>query len=148
VFTLNRTSSQGLDLNPGSGTILRAMPHLHKEVIQRLVDEVMNAGRLDVIDELYTPELADQARGWMEPFRESFPDVRMEIVQLVAEDDTVAARFICSGTHLGRWRGHEPTGRRFRVDEVYFFEFADGRIAQAWGIEDTFKRLRQLRLPA
>jgi predicted ester cyclase len=119
---------------------------VHKAVVERLVTEVMNEGRLDVIDELYTPELAAQARGWMAPFRESFLDVHMQVVQLVAEGDTVAARFICSGTHLGAWRGHQPTGRRFRVDEVYFFEFTDGRIAQAWGIEDTFKRLRQLRL--
>lgn len=118
----------------------------HKAVVQRLVDEVMNAGRLEVVDELYTPELAGQARGWMAPFRASFPDVHMEVVQMVAEGGTVAARFVCSGTHLGAWRGHEPTGRRFRVDEVYFFEFADGRIARAWGLEDTYRRLRQLRL--
>jgi predicted ester cyclase len=118
----------------------------HKAVVQRLVDDVMNAGRLAVVDELYTPELARRAREWMVPFRESFPDVQMEVAELVAEGDTVAARFICSGTHLGTWRGHEPTGRRFRVNEVYFFEFADGRIAKAWGLEDTFTRLRQLRL--
>ena len=118
----------------------------HKTVVRRLVDEVMNAGRLDVVDELYTPELARQARDWIAPFRESFPDVRMEVVQLVAEGDTVAARFVCSGTHLGAWRGHAPTGRRFRVDEVYVFEFSGGRIAKAWGLEDTHKRLRQLRL--
>ena len=125
---------------------LAAASHPLKAVVYRLVEEVMNQGRLDVIDELYTPELAAQARDWMSPFRQSFPDVHMEVVQLVAEGDTVAARFVCSGTHLATWRGHEPTGRRFRVDEVYFFEFSGGRIARAWGIEDTFKRLRQLRL--
>ena len=118
----------------------------HKAAIHRLAKDVMSAGRLDVVDELYTPELARQARAWMAPFRESFPDVRMEVVQMVADGDTVAARFICSGTHLGTWRGHEPTGRRFRVDEVYFFEFSDGRIGKAWGLEDTYKRLRQLQL--
>lgn len=118
----------------------------HKVAVRRLVEEVMNGGRLDVIDELYAPALATQARAWMALFRESFPDVHMEVVQMVAEGDAVAARFSCSGTHLGVWRGHPPTGRRFRVDEVYFFEFADGRIAKAWGIEDTLKRLRQLRL--
>lgn len=59
---------------------------------------------------------------------------------------TVAARFLCSGTHLGKWRGHAPTGRRFRVDEVYFFQFTDGRIAGAWGMEDTARRLKQLGL--
>jgi predicted ester cyclase len=120
--------------------------HPLKRVVQRLVDEVMNEGRLEVIDELYAPELAGRARAWIAPFRDSFPDVRMEVVRMVAEGETVAAWFVCSGTHLGAWRGHEPTGRRFRVDEAYFFEFVDGRIARARGIEDTFKRLRQLRL--
>jgi predicted ester cyclase len=110
------------------------------------VDEVMNTGRLDVLDEIYAPELAAAARRWIEPFRASFPDVQMRIVQLVAEGDTVVGRFVCSGTHLGPWRGHEPTGRRFRVDEVYFFQLAGGRIRSAWGIEDTHRRLRQLGL--
>jgi predicted ester cyclase len=114
--------------------------------VQRLVDEVMNRGRLAVVDEVYAPELAPRARRWIEPFRQSFPDVHMEVIQLVADGDTVAARFVCTGTHLGRWRGHEPTGRRFRVDEAYFFQFSDGRIARAWGIEDTHRRLRQLGL--
>jgi len=120
--------------------------HPHKAAVHRLVDDVMNAGRLDVIDELYTAELAEQARRWIAPFRESFPDVHMEVVQLVAEGDAVAARFRCTATHLGAWRGHEPTGRRFRVDEAYFFDFTGGRITRAWGIEDTHSRLRQLRL--
>ena len=116
----------------------------HKAVVRRLVEEVMNDGRLDMLDELYSTELAGGARRWIAPFRESFPDVHMEIVDLVAEGDAVAARFRCSGTHLGRWRGHDPTGRRFEVDEVYFFGFTNGRISRAWGIEDTHRRLRQL----
>jgi predicted ester cyclase len=84
---------------------------------------------------------------WLTPFRTAFPDFRMEIVQLVAEGDTVVARFRCSGTHLGGWRGHAPISRRFeRIDEVYFFEIRDGRLARAWGLEDTYTRLRQLGL--
>jgi len=119
----------------------------NKAAVQRLVDEVINDGRLDAVAELYTPETAAAAKRWIEPFRRSFPDVHMEIVDLVAEDDQVVGRFLCSGTHRGRWRGHQPTGRRFeRVDEVYFFSFRDGMIAGAWGLEDNAKRLRQLGL--
>jgi predicted ester cyclase len=95
----------------------------------------MNNGRLDVVDELYTAELAAGARRWIEPFRQS-SDVHMQVIQLVAEGDTVVAGFVCTGTHLSRWRGREPTGRRFRVDEVYFFQFSHGRISRGWGIED------------
>jgi predicted ester cyclase len=116
-----------------------------KSVVRRLIEEVLNGGRLEVIDELYTPEMARGARRWITPFRESFPDVHMEIVDLIAEGEKVVGRFHCSGTNLGPWRGQPPTGRRFeRVDEVYIFRVKDGRISEAWGIEDTRSRERQL----
>jgi predicted ester cyclase len=119
----------------------------NKAVVRRLIEEVVNHGRLDVVDELYTSAMARAARRWIEPFRVAFPDVRMEIVALIAEDDEVVGRFRCSGTHRGVWRRHQPTGRRFeRVDEVYFFELHAGRITRAWGLEDTQARLEQLGL--
>jgi hypothetical protein len=94
----------------------------NKAVVLRLVDEVLNGGHLEVIDELCTSALAPAARRWIAPFRASFPDVHMEVVDLVAEGDKVVGRFVCSATHLGEWLGHAPTGRRFeRVDEVSIF---------------------------
>jgi predicted ester cyclase len=118
-----------------------------KAVIRRLINDVMNAGRLELIDELYAPQIATGARRWIAPFRDSFPDVQMETVELIAEGEKVVGRFRCSGTHLGAWRGNQPTGRRFeRVDEVYIFRVIDGRIAGAWGLEDTRSRERQLGL--
>jgi predicted SnoaL-like aldol condensation-catalyzing enzyme len=119
----------------------------NKTVVRRLVDEVLNGGRLEVIDELYVPELVAAARGWIGPFRASFPDVHMEIVELIAEGDKVVGRFTCSATQLGAWFGQAPTGRRFeRVDEVSIFWFRDGRIVDAWSLEDTLGRLQQLGL--
>ena len=123
------------------------MSERNKEVVRRLVDEVMNAGRMDVVDELYSPSLAPKAKRWIAPFRASFPDMRMEVVDLIAEGDKVVGRFTCSGTHLGEWLGHAPTGRRFEaVDEVYIFRLREGRIVHAWGIEDILGRLEQLGL--
>jgi predicted ester cyclase len=119
----------------------------HKAIVRRLVDEVMNAGRMEVVDEVYAPRLASAAKSWIAPFRASFPDVHMEVVEFIAEDDKVVGRFKCSGTHLGEWLGHAPTGRRFEaIDEVYIFRFDQGRIVRAWGIEDTLRRLEQLGL--
>ncbi len=125
------------------------MSYTNKAVVRKLVDEVMNAGHMDVIDDIYTPQLAPAARRWIAPFRESFPDVHMTIVDLIAEADKVVARFTCSGTHEGTWRGHPPTGRRFHnIAEVYIFTIRDGRITSAWGLEDTHTRMRQLGITA
>jgi predicted ester cyclase len=117
-----------------------------KDAVRRWVAEMVGGGGLDVADELFSPDLAASARQWVAPFRASFSDVHMEVVTLVAEGDQVAGRFRCSGTHTGPWLGHPPTGRRFDVDEVYFFRVDGGRIAEMWGLEDTAERLRQLGL--
>ena len=123
------------------------MSEANKAVVRRLIDYVMNAGRMDVIDELYSARLAPVAKRWIAPFRLSFPDMKMDVVELIAENDTVVGRFTCSGTHLSEWRGYAPTGRRFEaIDEVYSFPFQQGRIIRAWGIEDTHRRLEQLGL--
>jgi predicted ester cyclase len=118
-----------------------------KLIVRRFIDEAVNGGRNDLIDELFTREMAGAVREWFGAFRRSFPDVTMRTVQLVGEGDTVVGRFACSATHLGEWRGHVPTGRRFEdVDEVYFFTFAGDRISAVWGLEDTLDRFRQLGL--
>jgi predicted ester cyclase len=119
----------------------------NKTVVRRLVAEVLNGGRLELIEELYAPRLAAAARRWIEPFRASFPDVHMEVIDLIAEGDKVVGRFTCSATHLGEWLGHAPTGHRFeQVDEVAIFRLRDGKIVHAWSLEDTLSRLRQLGL--
>jgi predicted ester cyclase len=117
-----------------------------KDLVRRWAAEMVGGGDLDVADELFSPDLAASARQWVAPFRASFSDVHMEVVALVAEGDQVAGRFRCSGTHTGTWLGHPPTGRRFDVDEVYFFRVDGDRIVEMWGLEDTAERLRQLGL--
>lgn len=118
-----------------------------EEMVRLLVEEVMNRGRLDLLDDIYTPAMATRARAWIEPFLASFDDVEMRIIELVAQGDRVVGRFVCSGTHVGLWQGHAPTHKRFvNVAEVYFFGIRDERIAAAWGLEDTWERMRQLGL--
>jgi hypothetical protein len=122
-------------------------PEIAKGVVRRLIAEVLNAGNLDVIDELYAAALAPAAGRWIGAFHTSFTDVQMEIVELIAEDEKVVGRFTCSGTHQGEWRGHAPTGRRFqRVDEVAIFDIRNGKIIKGWSLEDTLSRLEQLGL--
>jgi predicted ester cyclase len=118
----------------------------NKRLVARAVAEVINGGNLDAIDRFYASGIAPAARSWIAPFREAFPDVRMETVALVGEGDTVVGHFRCSGTQTGPWMGRPATGRSFRdVRELYWFTLQDGRIVDAWGLEDNEDRRRQLR---
>ena len=111
--------------------------HPAKDLVRRLIADVMNGGRLDALDELCTPGMAKASRRWIAPFLERYEEVHMEVIQLVAEEGAVAGRFRCSG--------RTADGRAFRdVDEVYFFEVQDGRLAGAWGLEDDEARKQQL----
>ena len=117
----------------------------NKAMLRRLV-EAHNAGNMEVMDELFTPELAEQAKQGFTAFRSAFPDWREEIVDVVAEEDRVVGRFKCSGTHRGEMMGIAPTGRRMEVDEVYFLRVQDGKFVEFWGLEDNLTRMRQLGL--
>jgi predicted ester cyclase len=117
----------------------------NKALVRRLL-EAINAGDMDVVDELYAPELAERAKQGFTAFRSAFPDWREEIVDVVAEGDKVVGRFKCSGTHRGEMMGIPPTGRRQEVDEVYFLRVEDGKFVEFWGLEDNLTRMRQLGL--
>jgi len=119
----------------------------NKLLIQRLVEEAVNQGNLDVLAEVADGEFAQAARQWVGPFRAAFPDFSMEIIDLVAEEEKVAAHFRCSGTPLGEWMGRPPSGRRFQdVDEIYIFRVRNGKLTDATGVEDNLSRMRQLGL--
>lgn len=120
-------------------------PETNKHLVRRLI-EIVNTGDLGAIREVAAGGIARDAERWIGPFRESFPDFRMEIVDVIAEDDKVVGHFRCSGTHQGEWRGRAATGRRFEdVDEIYVFRVEDGKLASTLAIvEDNLTRLRQL----
>src|SRR5919199_621118 len=61
-----------------------------KALVRRLV-EIVNEGDLQALEEVASGQIAEAARRWIGPFRESFPDFRMEIRDVIAEGDKVAA---------------------------------------------------------
>jgi predicted ester cyclase len=73
----------------------------HKALVRRLVDEVMNGNNLDILDDVCSTQLAPKLRSAFTQFRDAFPDWHQELIELVAEDSTVVARFRCTGTHQG-----------------------------------------------
>jgi predicted ester cyclase len=115
-------------------------------MVRRLVEGI-NAGDIEgIVDELFAPRVARRVKRLFGEFYSAFPDWREEIVELVAEGNTVVGRFRCSGTHRGEFLGERPTGKRMEVDEVFFLQVEDGKFVYFWGLEDSLNRMRQLDL--
>ena len=122
------------------------MSEENKAMVRRMV-EAINAGEEDAaVDDLFAPRAARRVKRLFAEFRKAFPDWQQETVEMVAEGGTVAGRFRCSGTHLGEFLGEAPTGRRMRVEEVFFLQVEDGRFVGFWALEDSMGRMRQLGL--
>ena len=49
-----------------------------------------------------------------------------------------------TGTHQGEFNGLPPTGRSVAYGEIFIMRFADGRIAEVWGVVDVFPQMKQL----
>lgn len=74
----------------------------------------------------------DEVMGYFHSSRQSFPDLKNEIIAVAAAEgaDTVLVEFWLTGTHAGPFtvdgKVYEPTGRTFRVRMAATFEFAPG----------------------
>jgi predicted ester cyclase len=122
------------------------MSEENKDMVRRMV-EAINSGEDDAaVDELFAPRAARRVKRLFAEFRSAFPDWQEETVELVAEGDTVAGRFKCSGTHRGEFLGEAPTGKRMEVEEVFFLRAEDGKFVDFWALEDSMGRMRQLGL--
>jgi hypothetical protein len=121
----------------------------NRALVHRLV-EIVNSRDLGALDDVATGEIAEGARRWIGPFAESFPDFRMQVVDVIAEPDKVVGHFKCSGTQQGEWRGRPATGRRFEdIDEIYIFKVEGGKLAAGLAaVEDNATRMQQLGLRA
>lgn len=78
--------------------------------------------------------------------RRAFPDLRGEVVELVAEGELVTALLNLSGTHLGPFMGQPPSGRTFRITALDLVRMGEGRLVEHWGFFDTDVMTRQLGL--
>lgn len=126
------------------------------ELARRLIDDIWSNGDLDAIDELVAEDYVDYYEGeahvhgrdglkeYVRGLRESFPDFGKEIAELVTEGDTVALRFMATGTHEAEYEGIEPTGTEMSFAGSIFVHVEDGQITATYESADTWGLMEQL----
>ena len=84
----------------------------------------------------HLPSGADAWIAQLEELFAAFPDWQWKRIQLVVEDDRIAAHLRASGTHTGAFKGVAASRRHVNVAEFAFFRLSKGRVVEYSGSAD------------
>lgn len=133
------------------------------DLVRRLFDEAFNQRDFACLDEIVAPDYVEHAhapfgldepgavngpehmRGVVDWLTDQFPDMRMTLLDLVGDGDTVAARVLSEGTNTGLLNGFIPaTGKAFSAEQSHWYRIAGGRLAEHWATRDDLRAMQQL----
>jgi steroid delta-isomerase-like uncharacterized protein len=131
----------------------------NKARVRQFYDEVFNAGKLDLADQFIAADALDHEvmpdqkdpvpalanfKTYLADFRKAFPDLKVQVEDLVAEGDKVVARLRMTGTHKGTFNGVPATGKSFSIQVIDIIRLANGKCTEHWGISDDAGLMQQL----
>jgi steroid delta-isomerase-like uncharacterized protein len=139
-------------------SLMSAEENKNKAVVRRYIEEAWNKKNLDVVDEIFAPDLLDHEVDGSEVksgpddiksylagyYHRALPDVRMTVEDQVADGDKVVTRITVRGTHQGELLGVPATGKRIEVTGISVDRIEGGKIVEGWVSWDRLGLLRQL----
>ena len=132
-----------------------AQVSVNVEIITRF-EHAFRAADQATIDELCHPGLADHnpapdeeptLAGFKQKvalFKAIFPDLEEDLRDVVASGDTVATRWVLTGSQRQDFMGIQASGQAIRVEGMNFYRLKDGRVTDIWTQFDGVTLMRQL----
>jgi predicted ester cyclase len=110
----------------------------NKAVVRRFMTEVLTGRNLGLADEVLAPDYVNYMTGadlaafkaMLSGMSAALSNVRFEIEDLVAERDSVVARWRMEATHTGSLMGEEPTGKTISSRGLTYYRLVNGQIVE------------------
>lgn len=133
-------------------------PEDNKKVAMRLLEEIFNQRRLDLLEEVIAPDHRTHAlsvfppagksgpegiREEYEAFYAAIPDVKAEVIDIIAEGDRVVVLDRFGGTHKGELVGRPGTGKRIEWMVYHQYRIVDDKITDDWVLVDALAIMQQ-----
>lgn len=125
----------------------------NKVLAMRFYDEILNGRKMDVADEILAQHYIDHSATapGLENFKlyflmitSVFPDIKVTVEDLFADDDKVAARLTIRGTQSGSFRGFPERGGQATWSGMDIIQVSNGKIVERWSERDFLHMLVQL----
>lgn len=127
----------------------------NKQLIRKYV-ETWNRGDVQALAEFWAPTMIHHTRGQsqtvdevkqvLSDFAKAFPDLRFELLDIIAEGDRVVTRMQAHATQIGAYMGMPATGKRIDCGVFGIARVSDGKIQEHWGVTDELAIAAQLGL--
>jgi predicted ester cyclase len=119
------------------------MSEENRRLVMRWFEEVWNARRESIIDEVMRPDSLGHMEGvdvigpvefkkQRAALLEAFPDFRVTVEATAADGDVVVVRWKANGTHLGKGFDIEATGARVAFRGMSWFVIRAGQLIEGW----------------
>ncbi|MFN8489176.1 MAG: ester cyclase [Caldilineaceae bacterium] len=132
----------------------------NKALVGRFYDEIFNKGDMAVADKIIAPDFIDRFSGQngiahfketIKLFRTSFPDIKLEYTDVVAEGNMVVVNITGSGTYRGGMKDifgipDSAIGKKVTWHGTDYARIVDGKIVEGWGTHDDLGWLQQFGL--
>jgi predicted ester cyclase len=134
---------------------------VQKEAVRRYFHEVLDQGKVQLIEQLFHPECVmhrpggsvagiDAVRGVAERRKETFSQFETQIHDLFGAGDRLVARLSHRGVGGGLWRSrlgtHDITGKAVTWNAIAIFRFEKRQIIEEWVTRDELGMLLQFGL--
>ena len=129
----------------------------NKAIARRLADEVFSQGNMQSYDDIFAAGYVNHNMpvpgipGTKEGFRQvvlatrtAFPDVRVTVQDIVADDEFAVFHDTVQATSRADFMGIPPNGKRLTWTEIHFLRIKQGKIVEHWANFDQLGILMQL----
>ena len=118
--------------------------------------EAVNTGNYDLFNEVVAPDSVDHDpgpgqvpgpagyRALFTEMRAAFPDMTVEVAELVAGEDAIAFAYTFTGTQEGPLMGFPATEKKVKIRGMQISKFRDGKMVERWGSSDQLGMLQQI----
>ena len=111
---------------------------------QATIDELCHPG---LVDHNPAPDHEPTLAGFKQKvafFKAIFPDLEEDLQDIIASGDTVATRWVVTGSLRKEFMGIPASGQTIRVEGMNFYGLKDGHVTDVWTQFDGVTLMQQL----
>lgn len=129
----------------------------NKAIVRRVNKEFIEGGNVNTVHEIFAPDFINHSAPAGSPqgpdaiiyffnqlLKPAFPDLKVDIHDMIGEGDRVTTRKSFYATHKGEFFGVKPSNKSVVMDVIDIIQLRDGKYIAHWGILDMHSLMTQI----